>query len=227
MWLLILIGTLFGVDLLIHLYAELKLFQNKQQFLRARYLTKPFLIPLIILFYLVSGTMISGWLIAALIGGWVGDIMLMMPDPENTKKFFKIGLIAFLLGHIFYIISFLTFLESFAVIPWWIFLINVLLILYGILIAKILLPHVGSLKIPIIIYIVIIICMAISASWLLNVDNLLGYLILTLGTISFVISDTINAYNRFVKPIAYERLVTMSTYALGQFLIIYGVILAI
>jgi len=48
-----------------------------------------------------------------------------------------------------------------------------------------------------------------------------------IGALVFIISDTINAFNKFAKEIPYERLYTMSTYLLGQFLLVLGFLYAI
>ena len=76
--------------------------QNK----KIEYATKPILMPLLIIYYIFMLNFIGiDWLIVlALIGGWWGDIFLMWEDDE---KKFMLGMVAFLIGHIFYIISFL------------------------------------------------------------------------------------------------------------------------
>ena len=42
------------------------------------------------------------------------------------------------------------------------------------------------------------------------------------GAFVFMVSDTLNAYNRFVREIPLERLYTMGTYLVGQFLLVQG-----
>ena len=45
------------------------------------------------------------------------------------------------------------------------------------------------------------------------------------GAFVFMVSDTLNAYNRFVREIPFERLLTMGTYLGGQFLLVQGYLL--
>ncbi len=54
----------------------------------------------------------------------------------------------------------------------------------------------------------------------------IGITMLIVGAWLFVISDAFNAWGRFVKPVPNERLVVMSTYIVGQFLMVIGYIIA-
>src|SRR4030095_456266 len=73
-----------------------------------RYITKPLLMPLLIIYFLAeTNSFISSlekWIILALIFSWAGDVLLMF--ESKNENFFTFGLVAFLLAHIFYIIFF-------------------------------------------------------------------------------------------------------------------------
>ena len=226
MWLSYLFGILFGLFALLHIYGELLIIRIPGSSKKIRYFSKPFLMSLLAGFYLTTANLINWLILLGLIGGLIGDIMLMLPDKHGDKKYFRIGLIAFLMGHIFYIVGFLLSISSITDIPWWVILIVLQAIAYGIGIYRSLIPHTGEMKKPVSVYIIIIILMEISASCLFGSGTLTGVIILLIGVTLFMISDTINAFNRFKQPIPYERIITMSTYLLGQFLIILGLILA-
>ena len=89
--------------------AIIEIFGEFKENTKIIYITKPILMPLLILFYIfgvIEATSIArvDWLIVvALIGGMGGDIFLMLKDED---KWFLPGMGSFLINQIFYIISF-------------------------------------------------------------------------------------------------------------------------
>ena len=189
------------------------------KFMPARYATKPFLMPALALYYIFSAQAPEILMIAAIAGGWLGDIFLMIPDPENTKRFFKPGLAAFLLGHIFYMIVFASRFVSMETIPFYAWPIALVFLATGITAFAIIRPHAGPMLKAITAYVVIIVLMGISTVAPLGSVPVTGAVIAMSGAFIFMISDTLNAYNRFVRAIPNERVYTMTTYLLGQFLL--------
>jgi uncharacterized membrane protein YhhN len=95
------------------------------------------------------------------------------------------------------------------------------LILLPIIFCNLILPHVPpALTIPVIIYFLVIKTMAILASC--RNLSLTGNKEIILGSLLFVISDTILAYNKFIIPIKFSTFFVMFTYGLGQYLIVKG-----
>lgn len=153
-----------------------------------------------------------------------GDVFLMA-----KRDLFIFGLLAFLLGHIGYIIG----LNNMApYINLWGIVIIVLLViyiawLYPKLAASLKANGKNSLKIPVLVYSVVISLMVYSAlmtwkrpGWLTP-----AALAASLGAIFFYASDSILAWDRFVKPLSHGRLIVMVTYHLGQIGIILGAML--
>jgi uncharacterized membrane protein YhhN len=229
-WIQILLLVVFGVDVSIHLLGEYLIKKGKAGDL-IEYLTKPFLMPLLAAFYVASAldtsTPINWWFVAGILGGFLGDFFLMLPDKSGKNTSFKIGLIAFLLGHIFYIISMITRGWDYGGFRMWSLGLGTLFVVYGIILAPKLLKHTGKMSIPVGVYIVVIVLMGYSTSVLIGIVNLSAVILLIVGAWLFIISDTLNAWHRFVSPIIYERLWVMSTYIAGQFLIVFGFVLAI
>jgi len=217
--------AILGIDSFMHLIGEYLIIKRKSGYI-FRYLTKPLLMPLLAAFYAVSTISISWWMIAGMIGGFLGDIFLMLPDPSGKKITLKIGLIAFLFGHISYIVAFVLLGWNYSGFLWWSLIIGGTFVIYGAIIATLLLKHTGKMSIPVAVYIVVIIMMGVSTSVLIGIKTLLGVILLIIGAWFFVISDTFNAFNKFAKPIPNERLITMSTYILGQFMIVLGYLYA-
>lgn len=225
----IVILVILGLDTIIHLYGQYLRIKGKEKpGTVIEYITKPLLLPLMILFYFTYPSVINWWYIAGMIGGFLGDVFLMLPDPSGKKRAFKIGLIAFLLGHIFYIVALIQLGLSFNYVTFqlWALGLVAVFIVYGTLIGIKLLPHCGKLKIPVLVYLIVIILMGISTNLLIGVVTPTGIIVLIIGAWLFVISDTFNAFNKFHKPIKNERLITMSTYIVGQFLMLLGYIIS-
>ena len=212
----------------IHLFGELLIIQNKESKNRMliRYISKPFLMPLLACFYMFDNPSLNLWVIFGIAGGFIGDVCLMIPDPKGTKRFFKIGLISFLLGHLFYIIA-LIIIVDFSLFRWWSLLLTIPYIIIGVYVYPRLIKHTGKMKIPVTIYLIVIILMGVSTPLLWGTGEPIGVILLMVGALVFIISDTINAFNKFAKEIPYERLYTMTTYLLGQFLLVLGFLYAI
>lgn len=210
-----------------HLIGEALLIKEYKIGMTIRYISKPLLMPLLALYYLFATFDINGWIVAGILGGFVGDVCLMIPDPKGTKKFFRIGLIAFLLGHIFYVIAFIQAAGDFAGYQWWSIFLAIPYVVIGAYTYPRLIKHTGKMTIPVTVYLIVIVLMGVSTSLLWGIRAPFGVGIAMIGALVFMISDTINAFNRFAKPIPNERLYTMSSYLIGQFLLVLGYIQAI
>lgn len=223
----ILFLVLFLLDAVLHLVGEWMILHDSPIGMRMRYFTKPFLMPLLGCYYIFTQLpdLVNIWIILGILGGLGGDVGLMLPDPRGKKTGFKLGLISFLLGHVFYIIAFIQAAGNFQGYLWWTSFFTIPYIVHGIIVYPKLTKHTGPLTIPVTIYIFVIVIMGISTGLLWGIKNPTGILIAMIGAWFFIISDTINAYNKFVHEIHNERLFTMSTYLLGQFLLILGYLL--
>ncbi len=135
---------------------------------------------------------------------------------DATIHWFVIGLSAFLIGHLFYISGFITQLRF----SWRNSLIVIPLGIYGFWYTSQMIPTLKgdghtSLVIPVIVYIVAISLMALSASLTGNKWALMGSLL-------FVISDSILAWNKFIQPVDHSHALIMLTYYGAQFCIAHS-----
>jgi len=188
---------------------------------RIRVISKPLLLPLLAFFYLKSTDPVSFLLLAALAGGWLGDLFLMIPDREEGKPWFKAGLVAFLLGHLFYAAAFFSRMGGNGVSPGGA-VVSAGFVLYGVIVFLKMKSFLGKLFVPVTVYIGVIVMMGISTALCFGFQPLLPAGTAVLGALIFMISDTMNSWNRFVRVIPHERVLTMSTYLAGQFLIVAG-----
>ena len=158
-----------------------------------------------------------GWMLLGLVFCLGGDVFLALPQ----KQMFLLGLVSFLVGHIFYVFAFVNVAgpNGFAVIG------TLLTIGVSLLVYTWLKPHLGSMHTPVIFYIVVISCMLGSAWAVFGEAGLAGkgrVLVLT-GALSFYVSDLFVARNRFLKDAFVNRLVGLPLYYAGQFMLALSV----
>ena len=214
-------GMIFMCLVLLHLFGELLIIHGKLLGRILRYLTKPFLMPALIYIYVsLTPTEASLALIVAILFSGVGDLFLLLFDQGKKQKYLSCGIYAYLIAHIGYIIYLSLQLRKglWSVTPMVCACLVITLVIAGVG-WKNILPYTGKLRNSTAIYIVIISCMSICSSLLLETQYLFP-----LGAIIFMLSDLSNAFNKFVHKFLYERLLTMSTYTIGQFLITIGAI---
>ena len=146
-----------------------------------------------------------------------GDVFLALP----RKKMFLLGLISFLVGHVFYVLAFLTVagMNGVAIIG------TFLTIGVSAGVYKWLKPHLGSMKIPVIFYILVISAMLCGAWAILGETGLVrpGRMLVFVGALSFYVSDLFVARDRFLKDAFLNRLLGLPLYYAGQFMLAFSV----
>lgn len=143
-----------------------------------------------------------------------GDIALMF---QTNRKAFMIGLVLFLLAHVAYAVTFTLLLGSLGAIVW---LAALVLVALGVGIYLVFRSGLGTMKVPVIVYIVVISLMVNQAVATFNSSALSAgqAWMIAIGAVLFYISDVILAANRFWKPFQYNR-ISLAFYYAGQFLI--------
>lgn len=205
-------------------YSTIKLLVGLLGYDTISWYMKPFLIPLLILgVYFHMPFPSKKLLLAALTFSWIGDVLLLFTYKEG--QYFTLGLIAFLLSHIFYIFVFKSqkTLENKVKQP--ILYIGIGAIMtYLILLIGILYPKLGGFKIPVLIYAVVICTMLLfafkgSLNWRKPINN---YILV--GAILFISSDSILAFNKFYQTIPFNSVLIMITYMSAQYFITSGIL---
>ena len=163
------------------------------------------------------------WFGIGILFSLAGDIALLFID-----RFFMIGLVAFLLGHLAYLIGFNTPLPQTTTI-WSIGLAIVI----GLGSVRMLQRIVGSLRAkgqeqliaPVIIYGTVITLMLLAAMLtLFRLDwDATASLLVSFGAALFYFSDITLAWHRFVAPIKNGRMLNIGMYHLAQIMIVVGV----
>lgn len=154
------------------------------------------------------------WLLLALVCGLAGDVLLL----GATDARFRLGLTAFLVGHLAYVASFgqlgldpqawnyLSFL-----------VLGACLLATRQVAASTYLRGGLALAAPVAVYTVVIGAMVIYAFTT-------GVPLIAVGATVFAVSDTVLARDRFVRPWDGAQLFVIVTYHVGQALIVAGVL---
>ena len=180
-------------------------------------LFKPLTLLLILFMIFTQGWDMNNYkilIICGLIFSLIGDLFLIFPEKHFTK-----GLVSFLIGHLCYIFAF-TVSSGLPKSIW----ILIPIIIVGIIYLVTILPHTGKLKIPVAIYITIIIVMGWFAIERYTNLQTIGSLYGTIGAIFFIISDAVLAYNKFKNQFYYAELIVLSSYFIAQWLIALSVL---
>lgn len=154
-----------------------------------------------------------------------GDILLML----SLDRFFLFGLIAFLLAHLAYVVGFNI---PFPVLSTWSIILAALIGWSGAKVIRRILSAViekgqTRLRLPILVYGVVISLMLLSA--MLKLNDLTwpagAALLVAGGAFLFYLSDIVLAWNKFVLPLQNGRIYNIALYHLGQIMLIAGAIL--
>ncbi|HMR92128.1 MAG TPA: lysoplasmalogenase [Chitinophagaceae bacterium] len=188
-----------------------------------RYITKPLIVASLMVYAVVkiikTQQPVFSLLLAALFFSWLGDILLMFDSFD--AGFFLYGLSAFLISHIFYSFLFYRLLkaERIRMRPVWVLVAAV----YYAMLMALLFSRLGSMKIPVLVYGVVICLMLVLALHLGAAGSReAGWRIMT-GAVLFVVSDSILAFNKFHTSFFPAALLVMLTYGMAQYYLTTGV----
>ncbi len=185
--------------------------------------TKPLLIPILIawLFAATKQSRRRNLFIVALLFSLAGDVFLLF--EYLRPSFFIPGLICFLLTHILYIAYFLSIKPvrvSLLRTASWLWPV---ILMYTAGLLYLLLPGLGALKIPVIIYALVITGMLLASLHIYKRVNPRAGKHFIAGALFFVVSDSLLAINKFYTPIPFPHLIII-TYCIAQYLLVKGFI---
>jgi uncharacterized membrane protein YhhN len=151
------------------------------------------------------------WIVAGLVCSLGGDVALMLPGD-----YFVPGLALFLVAHVCYIRA-LT-LDAWRMTP----VPGLVVGGYLMLMVTLLVPSLGPMRVPVVLYASVISVMAWQALERAIAVRGAATTLMAVGAVLFVCSDTSLAINRFLAPVPMERVLIMGTYALAQWGIALG-----
>jgi uncharacterized membrane protein YhhN len=177
------------------------------------YLFKPLTICFVILIALQPKNPVSSFyryaIILGLLFSLAGDIFLMLPRDSFIQ-----GLVSFFIAHLFYVAAFIYAsgldLPIVSMIPF---------ALYGSLMLRLLWPHLGKLRLPVVAYMMVILLMGWTATGRWIWTGQAGSLTAMAGAILFMASDSLLALDKFRGRFRSAQLLILSTYFAAQWLI--------
>lgn len=189
--------------------------------------TKPLLVP-VLLVYFRQGLKVSvnlSFILAvfALVFSWFGDVALMYVYKRDW--YFLLGLGAFAIAQSFYFFSFKKAQINYhmqAVSLWKPIVYTLPLILCIIGLLWMVWPTLGGLKIPVVIYAILISLMMTGAVSRSNRTNVESFNQVAFGALLFILSDALIAIDTFYAPMENASIWVMSTYMMAQWNIING-----
>ena len=177
------------------------------------YVVKPLLMLSLFWYYKANSTTINKWFVLGLFFSFLGDVFLL----GKGELFFILGLASFLIAHLFYITMVVKLLVNTTVME--VISVSIPYVLIFILLLNLLYDHLGGMKIPVIIYALVISALGTVSLLLFVQKKSDAYLLLVVGVFIFIVSDSVLAINMFYQKEGYFSLVIMFTYVLAQFLI--------
>ncbi len=188
-------------------------------------IAKPLIMIALMGYYLSSTSSLSIMFITAMTFCWLGDVLLMF--DYKSELFFMAGLGSFLVGHILYILCYQRLRFNSATNP----LLgpqkirfSLPIVLAGTGLVVVLYPTLADLRLPVIIYALVITVMVLQALFRFGYTTTKSFALVFCGAICFMISDSLLAINKFLQPIPLASLSIMTTYILAQYLIVAGVL---
>jgi uncharacterized membrane protein YhhN len=187
------------------------------------WICKPLLMVTLGLYYFFSADhrTVTVWL--AILFSLAGDILLMFEGRDAS--FFMFGLAGFLLTHIFYIAAYRQHqreAEENALTGVQKIRFSFPVVLAGTGLIVILLPNLGTLKIPVVIYALVLIIMVLNSIFRFGRTHNKSFWLVFGGSILFMLSDSLLAINKFLNPVNAAGFWIMGTYIFAQFFIIHG-----
>lgn len=199
----------------LNLGAEIKDAKNLRAF------TKPLLMPMLAGIYLLESRTTDLFVVLALLSASAGDAFLIL---QRRKAFFIMGLVSFLLCHVFYILHFIRESDFPDGIPWYFWFFALPYLLTGTLIFANLRKNLKNLMFPIIIYMTVILFFGFLCAARVYNSRGMEFLLPLAGALLFILSDTLLAFNSFKKRFRSAGFLIMLTYLAAQMLIVAGII---
>lgn len=192
---------------------------------RGRAATKPFLLILLVLYYVFSADRLSFVLLGALVTSWLGDVLLI----PRGHGWFAAGGISFMLSHFLFIAVYVENI-NFALVPW-VPAVILAVVYYGISakIISMLWPYAPK-KMRAVMYVYLLANSTMNVFAFMQMVTMLhpGAIVAYIGAVLFFISDCTLFLVRYYEPkrlIFKDHFTVMLTYIVGEFLITQGILM--
>lgn len=146
----------------------------------------------------------------------LGDVALMF----HGNRWFAAGLGAFLIAHFVFALAFWkdTPADFHMALPgWW-----PLLLLYGLTLAAVLLPRTGKLAPAVVLYCLALMAMVLTVAARFEGLHTGAAQLTMIGALLFVMSDSVLAVCKFIRPFALGQAAILSTYYLALWCMVWA-----
>jgi len=220
-----LLAIIYSAILFIHLYVGASGWENWAG------ISKPFLLITLIAFVFFEvlkkerssfALLILGGLFFSLLG----DVFLIF---QENGDYFLYGIGAFMLAHVCYIFAFnKTYLENHEIrllkrFGW----ITMVIVAYGYFFFNTIKDFLHDMIGPVLVYTMVISVMIMIALNRFKKVNDASFYWIAFGAFSFLLSDSLIAWNKFVRDLDYAHFMIMATYGVAQYGIARGAIIQI
>ncbi len=185
----------------------LAIFSAERRIAALHAVTKPLATALLFLVVGWPHGRLSGWIAAGIALSIVGDVALL----DHGDRAFVVGLAAFLLAHLSYVVGFVT---AAGWAPW----LGLVILFTGaatFLVLRAIWPTTAGLHAPVVAYGLAITAM-VAAAFATLAGGLPDGIYAAVGSLLFYASDASLALNRFRRPIPHAPFLTLGLYWLGQ-----------
>ncbi|OYT11627.1 MAG: lysoplasmalogenase [Bacteroidetes bacterium 4572_112] len=184
-----------------------RLKKNVKLFSVFKPLTTILIISIAVMTYMANPSNYSLIIILGLLASLIGDIFLI------SEKYFLQGLSSFLIAHIAFTYAFtLLFGFNFNIIA------LVALVIIGGSYYMFLFKKLDDFKIPVAVYILVIMIMNWQAVGLMLNDASSVYIMLAVGSLLFSFSDAVISYDKFIGKFKIAEILILSTYWLAIYI---------
>jgi uncharacterized membrane protein YhhN len=183
--------------------------------------TKPIIIPVLVLYYMLNAHQTYQIIIIALIFAFLGDFLLLW---NKNKKFIRLGMLSYLAMHILFVIFMLKHQVHLSFENFQSIIMSVVYMLLGIIIFSILFRSLKNFTIPVIIYIVVLLSVSYICFFNVMERRTEVTFVQYLGSLLFIVSYTIFAFDNFRKPLRNSGIFIILTYIMAQIFLLSGFI---
>lgn len=194
-------------------------------------IVKAMIIPALMLYYhsrvKKSYSTFHRLVMTGLFFSWLGDVLLQFSNKRvelyfSAETYFLFGLAAFLLTQVFYSLAFIQPKGLNTVFNKRIYQLLLVLAYGGLLIWFLYNKIDQEYKLPVILYAIVIHVMLITALNRYGKVNGVSFMLVGIGAMLFVLSDSMIAVNRFYHSFDFARIFIMVSYVIAQYLIVIG-----
>jgi uncharacterized membrane protein YhhN len=186
---------------------------------------KPLIMITLGIYYAISARHRSPVVLLAILFSLAGDVLLMF--ETSHELFFIFGLLAFLTSHVFYIFAYrqhqwvatgdaLQGIQKIrAAFP---------IVLAGTGLIIVLYPVLGALRVPVMVYALVLIVMVLNALFRYGRTEGMSFRMVFFGALLFMLSDSLLAVNKFFVAVPNGGSWIMLTYMVAQYWIVLGLV---